>query len=318
MYSSKVNFVCQTNLVVKNILAKLLHTTSMKNFNEKNNVNKFLGAVKFLTIQLALILLSLIAIAPNGGALVFCAEKENPLLEETKLTNASKYKMAIVIDDFGCDRHGVQEMLDLNCRLTCAIMPCLEYSEEDAKNAHAKGHEVILHMPMESYGRLPEHWYGPLYIKNTDSPEIAKQKLEQGLNSVPYADAVNIHMGTAVCQNKNLMQGILEYTKGKNLVFLDSRTIEGSVCKSVGDQVGAKVLERDLFLEVGGPSYRQATESLTKAVNICKEKGSAIVIGHVGPVGTNQTARAIKDFLPILSQEGIEVVPLSKLSALAV
>ena len=82
--------------------------------------------------------------------------------------------------------------------------------------------------------------------------------------------------------------------------------------------MGAKVLERDLFLEVGGPSYRQATESLTKAVNICKEKGSAIVIGHVGPVGTNQTARAINDFLPILSQEGIEVVPLSKLSALAV
>ena len=251
---------------------------------------------------------------PRTNSLVFCKESTaNPLLEEIKEPQSAKLKMAIVIDDFGCDRRGVEEMLNLDCTLTCAIMPCLEFSEEDAKNAHAKGHEVILHMPMEAYGGLPEFWYGPLYIKNSDSPEVAAEKLEKGFGSVPYADAVNIHMGTAVSRNEKIMESVLNYTKNKNMVFLDSRTIEGSVCKTVGDQVGAKVLERDYFLEVGGPSYAQATKSLTEAVKTCKEKGSVIVIGHVGPMGTTQTARAIKDFLPTLKAEGITVVPLSQI-----
>ena len=70
----------------------------------------------------------------------------------------TKPKLAIVIDDFGEDRRGVEEMLNINAKLTIAVMPADDFSTEDAEKAHAKGHEVILHMPMEN------ETYAPLII----------------------------------------------------------------------------------------------------------------------------------------------------------
>ena len=89
--------------------------------------------------------------------------------EETK-----QPMMAIVIDDFGgYDRDGVSEMLEIDAPLTCAVIPFVEHTKEDSEMAAQNGHEVILHMPMESHVRLPEIWYGPVYIRNYDSIDVA-------------------------------------------------------------------------------------------------------------------------------------------------
>lgn len=242
---------------------------------------------------------------PKQGSLVFCAENQR---------NNKELKMAIVIDDFGYDRKGVEEMLALDCTLTCAVMPCLPYSAEDSQRAREGGHEVILHMPMEAYGNLPESWYGSTYIKTSDNKEQITEKLTQSLKSIGGAKLMNIHMGTAVSQNKPVMTDILSFCKEKSITFLDSRTIENTVCKAVGEDLKTKVLERDIFLEVNStPNSHFAKERISEAIALCKEKGSVIVIGHVGPVGTNQTAKAIKESLTEIKQAGIKIVPLSQI-----
>jgi polysaccharide deacetylase 2 family uncharacterized protein YibQ len=227
--------------------------------------------------------------------------------------NLRPLQMAIVIDDFGYDRKGVDEMLDLNCTLTCAVMPCLEFSEADANKAHEKGHEVILHMPMEAYGNLPLSWYGPLFVANGDTKEVAYNKVNQALNSIPHVNGMNIHMGTALSHNKELMKEIMRCAKERNMVFLDSRTIEGSVCPEVAQELGVAFLERDIFLEVGGANYTTAMKRMAEAIEFCKANGRCIVIGHIGAVGQAETARAIKDNLQAIKDSGIEIVPLSAL-----
>ena len=42
-----------------------------------------------------------------------------------------------------------EEMLDLPIPITAAIMPFLSTTERDAQLANEKGHEVIVHLPME-------------------------------------------------------------------------------------------------------------------------------------------------------------------------
>ena len=245
---------------------------------------------------------------------IFANEKE-PTEIKTVSENLSKPRMAIVIDDFGYDRKGVDEMLDLNCTLTCAVMPHLEFSEADANRAHEKGHEVILHMPMEAYGNLPLSWYGPLFIANIDSKEVAYNKVNEALNSIPYVNGMNIHMGTALSHNKSLMKEIMRCTKERNLVFLDSKTIENSVCPEIAKEINAPFLERDFFLEVGGASYSTAMRRMAEAINYCKANGECIVIGHIGAVGQDLTAKAIRDSLPEIEKAGIEIVPLSALKS---
>ena len=63
--------------------------------------------------------------------------------------NAHTNKVAIVIDDFGNNMKGTNQMLSLPIPLTVAVMPFLPSTKEDAIVAHKKGHEVIIHMPME-------------------------------------------------------------------------------------------------------------------------------------------------------------------------
>lgn len=240
------------------------------------------------------------------------SREANPSLGVTG-ESLTKPKMAIVIDDFGYDRQGVEEMLNLDCTLTCAVMPCLEFSEKDAQEAHEKGHEVILHMPMEAYGNLPVSWYGPMFVKNLDSKEVAYNKVSQALNSIPHVNGMNIHMGTALSHNKVLMKEIMRCAKERNMVFLDSKTIEGSICPEVAKEVGVKFIERDFFLEVGGASYSTARMRIKEAIEFTKTNGVCVVIGHVGAVGKGETARAIKDSLEEIRSAGIEIVPLSTL-----
>ena len=257
------------------------------------------------------IVLSLASVIPRG--MTFARASEGEHLPRADIERVIKPQMAIVIDDFGYDRQGIDEMLALDCTLTCAVMPNLEFSESDARMAHERGHEVILHMPMEAYGNLPTSWYGPLFIGNLDSKETAYNKVNQALNSIPYVNGMNIHMGTALSHNKTLMKEIMRCAKERDIVFLDSKTIEGSICPEVAKEVGVAFLERDIFLEVGGASYNTAISRIREAIDFCKNNGRCIVIGHVGAVGQSETARAIKDSLEQIKSAGIEIVPLSAL-----
>lgn len=236
---------------------------------------------------------------------------------KTRICNAAQEevpKLAIVIDDFGADRRGVQEMLDINAPLTIAVMPGCEFSTIDAESAHARGHEVILHMPMENQSQMPAEYYGPIMIKNTFSESEAVETLKGAIDSIPYAVGVNIHMGTGVSRNKKLMTAMMGEVKSRNMLFLDSRTIEGSVCDECAELTGVKFLGRDAFLEPPGrPNYHTAIKELLRAATLAKTNGKAVAIGHVGPVGDNLTAKAIADTLEEIEKMGVQIVPLSAL-----
>lgn len=224
-----------------------------------------------------------------------------------------KPKLALVIDDFGEDRRGVEEMLSLDCPLTIAVMPGCEFSTADAESAHARGHEVILHMPMENRTAMPANYYGPVLIKNSFSETEAVETLTGALTSIPHAVGVNIHMGTGVSSNKKLITAMMNELKKLDVYFLDSKTIENTVCPECARDTGVKFYGRDVFLEPPGRSnYNTAVKQLLEAGNIAKTKGSAVAIGHVGVVGEAETARAIRDTIPKLEEMGVEIVRLSE------
>ena len=49
--------------------------------------------------------------------------------------------------------------------------------------------------------------------------------------------------------------------------------------------------------------------------NLAKDRGYAIVIGHVGVHGGEVTAKAIADSIEEIKSSGVEIVPLSKLQS---
>lgn len=229
--------------------------------------------------------------------------------------SSNKPCIAIVIDDFGgYERSGVRELLESPVPITCAIIPFVDNSEQDYTQAIESNKEIILHMPMQAHVSLPESWYGPVYIANYDEPDVATQKLEKCLKTMPKATGFNIHIGSGVSRNEKTMEAMYNYANAHDIMFLDSRTNVGDKCEEASQLTGSIYLGRDVFLEPHkNRTYSGVLHRLTEARKIAEEKGYAIVIGHVGAEGGINTARAIIDYYND-NHENVNFVPLSAIN----
>lgn len=220
-----------------------------------------------------------------------------------------KKVLAIVIDDFGNDMDGTEEILELPIPLTVAVMPFLPTTEQDAKLAHAKGHEVIVHVPME-----PKHgkksWLGPGAITSDLSDKEVRKRIESAIDNVPYAVGMNHHMGSKVTEDKRIMRIILEVCKERNLYYLDSKTARKSVIPKLAKELSVPYLENDIFFDhVYSEThiYRQASK-ITKQL---QKHEQIIAIGHVGITG-DRVVSALKTYIPEYEKEA-ELVTLSEI-----
>lgn len=228
-------------------------------------------------------------------------------------TFSNKPQLAIIIDDFGQNQNGVKEMMEIDRHLTFAVMPFLEFSEQDAVEAHNRGFEVIVHLPMQSHVASKEKWLGPRPVHLDSSDEEIRNIVLDSINSIPYAVGVNIHMGCLASENERIMTSVMSTVKEKNLYFVDSRTSSKTVCREVAQKVGVQFAERNVFLEHSSKAKDYIKKQLSIAGDVAIKKGYAVAIGHVGAVGGNVTAEAIKEMIPELEEKGIEFIFVSEL-----
>ena len=265
----------------------------------------------YLLLSIAL-LATICSIKPIFVSQPISIAKENSEAPKVEFKTPKASLIAIVIDDFGgYERAGVNELLNSDIDITCAVIPFADNSEADYNKALENNKEVILHMPMEAHVNLPQSWYGSVYIHNNDTKETAINKLSECLQTMPEAKGFNIHIGSGVSQNKELMQALYTFSIEKDLFFLDSRTIPETKCEEACFSANGIYLGRDIFLEPAhNKSHAGVTHQLNQAAELAVKQGYAIVIGHVGAEGGINTARAILDFEKNLD-DSIKIVPLS-------
>ena len=223
-------------------------------------------------------------------------------------------KLAIVIDDFGLQRKGVREMLGLDCKLTAAIMPFLEHTEDDAEDALENGKEVIIHIPMQATTHdIPSH-LGPRPITLKSSEEDIAKWIEDAREDIPEAVGANIHMGTLSSTRREIMRPVFENLLKHNMFFLDSKTSSKSVCRNLAKDAGIRFYENEVFLEHEKKTKGYVKKQLRKAMKIARETGECVAIGHVGYEGGLITAEAILELLPEFKENFVELVFLSELT----
>lgn len=231
-------------------------------------------------------------------------------LNQTFTTQVPNARIALVIDDFGINNPGTAEMLDLKIPLTAAVMPNLMFSSQEAELIHQKGYEIILHMPMEPKNGSPT-WLGPGALKANQPPETLRHNLDQALESVRYAIGVSNHMGSKATEDEQVVQTLVEVAKAHQLLVLDSKTSEATKLYREAQKSGLPTGMRDVFLD-NSNDLGAIKKQIRILIELAKKNGKAIGIGHVGPQGPT-TARAIREMLPELQKEGIQIVPLSEL-----
>lgn len=278
-----------------------------------------MNTIKIILIERKSVLLSIFIIGIIGiliflicfwqPSIIFTSKYYKQVNMET--ADGIKKKLAIVIDDFGSSRDGVKEMMELQIPLTFAVMPFMEYTEQDSKEAYAKGYEVILHLSMEPHTGK-KSWLGPRPILTEMNREQIILTLQEAFAQVPFTSGVNNHMGSKATEDEELVRSIMEYIKDKNVYFLDSRTSPKSVIRKIGQQYGVKVYERNIFID-GTKDVTTIKTQLQKACRIAGKYGKAIAIGHVGAEGGKPTAKAIKDMIGFFAENNVELVFVSQM-----
>lgn len=222
-------------------------------------------------------------------------------------------RLALVIDDFGSSRDGVEEMLSLDIPFTAAVMPFLEYSVSDAQRAYEAGKEVIVHLPMQAHEKDNPAWLGPNPIRITSDTETVRGIVADAIKEIPYAVGANVHMGTECSENPEIVEAVMETLKQENYFFVDSVTTPHSVCEAVASDLQMHFAQRNVFLEAGNEGKEFAAAQLRRAGEIALEHSYALAIGHVGPEGGSSTAEAIREVKDELLAQGIEFVYVSQI-----
>ena len=121
-------------------------------------------------------------------------------------------------------------------------------------------------------------------------------------------------MGALSSENMSVVSSVMKVVKRKELYFVDSVTSSRTVCKAAAKNTGIRFISRDVFLEETTNKTRAyVKQQLAKAGDIAIKYGYAVAIGHVGPAGGPETAKAIKEMIPVLESKGIKFVFVSEL-----
>jgi polysaccharide deacetylase 2 family uncharacterized protein YibQ len=215
-----------------------------------------------------------------------------------------KPRVVIIIDDMGLDRKHSQEAMDLPAPLTLSFMPYAEHLREQTSYAISKGHELMVHLPMEPGN--PKINAGPKVLKVNETPEQFSKILDDDLASFGGYVGVNNHMGSKMTQDRAGMRRLMAELKKRGLLFVDSRTISTSVAADEAKKAEIPYAVRNVFLDDEETS-KAIGGSLEQVEKTALKKGLAIAIGHPHA----ETIASLKEWIPTLKDKGIELIPIS-------
>jgi polysaccharide deacetylase 2 family uncharacterized protein YibQ len=211
--------------------------------------------------------------------------------------------IAIVIDDVGVNRKGTARALDLPAPITLSFLPYAQGVAGFVKTARERGHEILVHVPMEPKGPANP---GPRALRTGETPEQIRANLIWDLEQFDGFVGINNHMGSKFTADAGGMRVVMDELKIRGLMFLDSRTGPDTQAANVAREVGLPTLSRDVFLDNDEEGGKVAAE-FTRLEKIAREHGQAIAIGHPHA----ETLAILEKWIPEAKARGFTLVPLT-------
>ncbi len=213
-------------------------------------------------------------------------------------------KVALVVNDFqGADPQLFKKFIELQLPITFAIIPDSPYKDELLELIKARPDKsIIIHMPMEPEDYSKQQELGEVAIyENLPESEIRK-RLQAAHKQIPNAVGFSNYMGSRITASERHMRIILDELRIMKLFFLDSRTSTGSLCKEVGDRIGAEVLVHLDFIDAPPTDQNSIERALLRdALEVRAIHDPAIYLAHA----TEATYAALIEVDDILDRWGI-------------
>jgi polysaccharide deacetylase 2 family uncharacterized protein YibQ len=213
--------------------------------------------------------------------------------------------IAVIIDDMGLDKKRSEKIMQLPGPLTISFMSYAEELGRQTQEARGRGHELMMHVPMEPLADGLDAGPGTLSV-NLPTEEL-KRRLGEDLDRFKGYVGINNHMGSKFTAYAPGMQVVMEELHRRGLLFIDSLTTDHSVGLAVAQASGVPATARNVFLDNAG-DIMSVEGQLAKLEELARKKGSAVAIGHP----RDATIAALNAWLPTLHDKGLVLVPISE------
>ncbi len=219
-------------------------------------------------------------------------------------------KIALVIDDMGVMRARTTQALDLPGPLTLAWFPFAPDLPEQLQAAAARGHEALLHMPMQAFSNSTLQT-GPDPLRIDVPAEVNLARLRAAIAAVPGVVGLNNHMGSVATRDAALMDLVASQVREHGMLFLDSVVVPHSLGLPRAEAAGVPSAARDVFIDnTSNPALIRS--QLASIETTAQRQGYAIAIGHPRP----HTLEALEEWLPTLHGKGFVLWPVAATVAL--
>lgn len=215
-------------------------------------------------------------------------------------------KIAIIIDDLGLDQEASKRLTAFQAPLTFAFLPYAEELGPQTRAAKAAGHELMVHMPMQSHRTSADPGDNAL-LAGLSYDEFSN-RINWNLSRFEGFVGVNNHMGSLITEDPALMVRVMARLRNEGLLFVDSLTTPNSMGKRAAKALGVPFVARDVFLD-NEQDRDYILRQLETTEKIARLRGYAIAIGH--PYAA--TMDVLEDWQKTLSFKGLTLVPISQI-----
>lgn len=222
------------------------------------------------------------------------------------LLRSGKPRIAIVLGGMGINAKLTRQAIrELPGYVTLAFAPYGRGLQSTINAARARGHEVVLHIPMEPYG-YPGINPGPKTLLASSEPRKNIENLEWLLSRFSGYSGVTNYMGAKFVSDGGALLPVFSQLKKRGLVYFDDSTTSGTLTKSIASAVQLPSLQADAVIDQD-QNFSAIQRALSDLEAVARRKGLAVGTG----TGLVTTIDAVEAWSRDLGDRGFMLVPLS-------
>lgn len=223
-----------------------------------------------------------------------------------QILRSGKPKIALVIGGMGINAKLTRQAIrELPGHVTFAFAPYGRNLQAMINSARQRGHEVVLHLPMEPFG-YPGINPGPKTLLASVEPQENLKNLKWLLSRFSGYSGVTNYMGGKFTADGGAMLPVFSQLKSRGLVYFDDGTNGKNLTDSIAQAANLPNRRADIFIN-GDQSFTEVQQSLVELENLARKKGLAIGTG----TGLATTIDAVESWSRELNDRGFLLVPLS-------
>lgn len=222
------------------------------------------------------------------------------------VTISARPKITILLGGMGLNARLTDKAIkELPGDISFGFAPYGEDLQAQVNRARAKGHEIMLQVPMEPVG-YPGNNPGPKTLLTEASPEQNTEALLWHMSRFAGYSGITNYMGARLLVSEEALAPVMKEMKKRGLVYLEDATVNLTLSPRIGQQNRLPVRRASLAIDAD-PTPAAIADALERLEQEAAANGSAIGTGSV----LEATVDTVAEWAKGLKDKGILLVPVS-------